>query len=519
MKPAQIGTELKTGSASHEGMSGKHNEDFLGIFPWQLDEKKVFYVGVVADGVGGQTAGEVASHTAVDAVQRYFEGLPGVTDVNKHLEEAILAANEAVYYASQQNPEYAGMSTTMAIVGILDGRFYSAHVGDSRIYLMRDGRLRQISVDHTWAQEAIEAGLLSPDEAKTHPNRNVIRRHLGGQLEVEVDHRLMLERSLSNEQALASQGTSLQAGDTLLICSDGLTDMITDASVQETLHRHFFDLETASQELIDKANRAGGRDNITVVLLQIPSSKAPAAVAAGAVSTTGAAARPRPVTTPQTSPMKAPAAVVAPVAVPTQPQVVAQPKKSRAPLLLILGIVVIMLIGAGIVTAVVIGGSLGDGSDPSPTAGAAGGQAQSTLPPGAPATAAILATLGTSDAFDSLTPVDTPGLIPTLRLTSSATPRRVTRPTNTPARTALPTNTPTSDTTGPGSGGGGPAPAPTNTPAPAATNTSAPAATNTSAPPPTDTPVPVPTKPPPPDTPEPPPATDEPAITEPPLAD
>jgi len=278
MERAQFGKELKVGYATHEGMSGKENEDFFGVFAFKVDDKRKLYIGVVADGVGGQTAGEVASHLAVAAVQNYFDQLPRVDNVSLHLEQAILAANESIYRSSQENPEYMGMAATMVIVGVIDNRLYQANVGDSRIYIMRDGRLMQISVDHTWAQEAIEAGLLSPEQAKSHPNRNVIRRHLGGSLQVEVDHRLVLKPGESTQQALANQGTAMRSGDTLLLCSDGLTDMITDAAVHESMHKHYFNLPAAAQELVDKANRAGGKDNITLILIQVPTNKAPVMV-------------------------------------------------------------------------------------------------------------------------------------------------------------------------------------------------------------------------------------------------
>jgi len=171
MERAQIGTDLKAGYASHEGMSGKHNEDYYGMFAWKLDDRRNFYLGVVADGVGGQSAGEVASHLTVGAIQNYFDQQKKIeNNVSPHLERAIQIANETVHKASNENPEQRGMSTTVAVAAFINDRLYTAHVGDSRIYLMRDGQLRQISIDHTWAQEAIEAGLLTPEQAKTHPN-------------------------------------------------------------------------------------------------------------------------------------------------------------------------------------------------------------------------------------------------------------------------------------------------------------------------------------------------------------
>jgi PPM family protein phosphatase len=280
--------ELIIAQATHEGMSGKHNEDNLDSFCWQVNGR-LLHVGVVADGIGGQIAGELASRLAVEAVGDYFDRLPELSgNLTDHLAQAITVANEAVYQHSQTNRELQGMGTTMVIAGILDGRLYTAYVGDSRIYLLRDGRLRQITVDHTWAQEAIEAGLLTREQAKTHPNRNVIKRFLGGFPEVEVDRRLSLQPNQSQAEMLAGQGLRLRAGDTILLCSDGLSDMISDDAIHDSLYNHFLALDTAAVELIAKANDAGGKDNITVVIMQIPGGKpvAPVGTRSG-IYTTG----------------------------------------------------------------------------------------------------------------------------------------------------------------------------------------------------------------------------------------
>jgi protein phosphatase len=503
MERAQIGKDLKVGYASHEGMSGKHNEDSYGMFAWKMASGRIFYLGVVADGVGGQTAGEVASRLTVSAIQGYFDQQGQVeNNVNAHLERAIQAAAEAVYNASHENSEYRGMSTTVAMAAFVNDRLYTAYVGDSRIYLMRDGELRQISIDHTWAQEAIEAGLLTREQAKTHPNRNVIRRHLGGQPKVQVDHRLATGPGQSAEEMQANQGLPLRASDTVLICSDGLTDMISDGAVHESLQKHFFDLPKASQELIDKANRAGGRDNITLVVMQVPGEAQPVVavpVAAAAVTTTmppggekGAGAATAAAATTATA---APAAASGPVM--SQPQ--AEEKKGRGMIWLILGgVVVLFLLAAAVGLVLIISNSMGGGDEPTPENPILGTLAPGvTLPAGAPATAAILATssaLGTPNPDGS--GLEEPELIPTLRSTLTRTP--VVLPTRTPVAAATASSTPTRQTS---SGGPKPTstpvptstPKPTNTPVPpTATNTPVPpTATNTPVPPtPTNTPVP-----------------------------
>jgi len=496
METVAITNELNIGQYSHEGMSGKANEDSLGVFAWNHDNRNKLILGVVADGVGGQIAGEVASRLAVETVENYFNALPRIDNINNHLEEAIVAANKVVYQASRDNPDYRGMSTTMAITAIIDDHIFTAHVGDSRIYLYRDGRLRQISVDHTWAQEAIEAGLLTPDQAKKHPNRNVIRRHLGGAMEVEVDHRLALEPGQSAVAARANQGMVMREGDTLLICSDGLTDMITDQAVLESLYNHYFDLEACANELIVKANQAGGKDNITVVILQAPpKGPPPIAPAAAPIVATAAA-------TTTAAPVAATTAAAA--AVPATAQAAAAPlpaKQGRsggtAALLLIGGAVIIFVIALIAGGIFLIGGLGGDNETPEGTAVPGILPEGATFEPGAPATAAFLTTesggLGTEEG---VSPLDTPELIPTLRLTLAAL---VTRP----AVNSQDTETPTATSTNRPTSGGGPA-APTRTSRPL--NTAQP--TITQPPPPTNTAQPTITQPPPPTNTQAPPPTD-----------
>jgi serine/threonine protein phosphatase PrpC len=487
MERAQIESDLKVGYASHEGMSGKHNEDNFGMFAWKLPGGGIFYLGVVADGVGGQSAGEVASQLTIDAIESYFDQQTQVeNNVSAHLERAIQIANETVHRASRDNPERRGMSTTVAAVAFIRGRMYTAYVGDSRIYLMRDGYLRQISIDHTWAQEAIEAGLLTREQAKTHPNRNVIRRHLGGQMQVQVDHRLAIKQGQSVQEMQANQGLRLRASDTVLICSDGLTDMISDGAVHESLQKHFFDLPACAHELVDKANRAGGRDNITTVIMQVPGEAQPVVTmpVGGKVAAAAPAAR--------TAAPESITSTALPVASPVMAQPAAAEKKGGrgATWIVLGGIVVLAMLAVAVGLVFIISNSMG-GDEPTPTvAPALNGTLPPgvTLPAGAPATAAILATrgaLGTPGVDGSGT--QEPELIPTLRSTLTETP---VPPTSTPTPRLTSTSTPT-----PRPSGGGPRPTstPTKTPAPPTpTNTPVPPTpTNTSVPPtPTNTSVP-----------------------------
>lgn len=451
---SQVST-LKIFGGTHEGMSGKDNEDAYGIFAWQLENGQIMHLGVVADGVGGQIAGEVASRVTIETVGNYFDNQETVNNFSGHLEQSILAANEAVFNAGKENPDYKGMAATIAMAAIIDNHLYTAYVGDSRLYLLRDGNLKQISIDHTWAQEAIEAGLLTREQAKTHPNRNVIKRHLGGKLQIEVDHRLAFIPGQSNNEALENQGMALQPGDTILICSDGLTDMINDESVLESMTNHFQDLPAATAELIDKANRAGGRDNITVVLMQVP-SKTGLPVASTLIEHTPYTGPVEPTvitSAPKTISDRKPAPATS-----SQP-LVAQPASDRKrrkgfPVLLfiIIGIILIIILAAG--AFFLFGDRLNPTLTPTLTAEPTDipTTALPTSTPGSPATAAFLETAASStESSQEANPEGTVEGAPTLRatLTPSITPTRtpipppLSTPTSPATATSLPTEAPT----------------------------------------------------------------------------
>jgi protein phosphatase len=152
-------------------------------------------------------------------------------------------------------------------------RLFTASVGDSRIYLVRDGVIHQVTTDHTWVQEAIDQGQLTPQQARLHPNAHVIRRYLGSSQEVVPDTRLRLRGDESDLHARANQGVVLQPGDLLLLCSDGLTDLVSDSEIMSSLVTR--SLGDALEELVLLANRRGGHDNITIVSLRVPVVETP----------------------------------------------------------------------------------------------------------------------------------------------------------------------------------------------------------------------------------------------------
>jgi protein phosphatase len=204
---------------------------------------------VVADGMGGAQAGEVASRLAIESFQ---DGLHDTTDAEGSLAQYARAANVSIHERSQANAEHAGMGTTLTAVYVGAEEVAIAHVGDSRAYCLRGGELLRLTDDHSLVDELIRQGKLTPEEAVEHPQRSVITRALGPEPEVEIDTCSYRARD----------------GDVYLLCSDGLTTMVPDAFIAKILltHPHLHD---AGETLIAAANEAGGRDNITVVLLRV----------------------------------------------------------------------------------------------------------------------------------------------------------------------------------------------------------------------------------------------------------
>ena len=228
--------------ATHTGLVRSNNEDAL--YPDTSGSTEGTVLLMVADGMGGHIAGEVASRIAVETA-RDIVGNPG---------RRVLGANNAILLEVAQNPDLAGMGTTMTLVELgEDGVGQFAHVGDSRAYLLREGALRQLTEDHTVAAEYVAAGRLSPEEAMTHPQRNMITRALGLTQNLLVDE---------FEEPLIP-------GDRYLLCSDGVNSMLTDQEIADQLAADT--PEEAAWALVEAANAAGGHDNITVLVVDVES--------------------------------------------------------------------------------------------------------------------------------------------------------------------------------------------------------------------------------------------------------
>jgi protein phosphatase len=259
---------LLIAALSHPGESREKNEDHYSLSSYRIEgEKTAAVLALVADGIGGHQAGEVASHLAIDIVEEHLAASSGRQPIPQ-MREAILAAGKAISRAAEEQDELEGMGSTIAIAWVIGNKLFTGSVGDSRIYLLRSGELHQISIDHTWVQEALDYGVITPEEAHDHPNAHVLRRHLGGKEDPEPDFRLRLSAEEEDAISEKNQGLVLQPGDRVLLCTDGLTDLVEASEIEQAL------LDSPPKDivrhLVDLARSRGGHDNITVVVLAEP---------------------------------------------------------------------------------------------------------------------------------------------------------------------------------------------------------------------------------------------------------
>lgn len=245
-----VSYQLETGFLTDTGRSRPVNQDFIGLFhsPDGHD-----FIAIVADGMGGHQAGEIASQLAVEEIQRSF-----FTQREKHSPEQALrrvfeVANTVIFWHAQSAPDYHGMGTTLVALVLSESAAYFAHTGDSRLYLMRENQIRQLTEDHTLVAEMLRQRLIDHQQAKIHPDRNIITHSIGTREKVFVD--------TSDAQL------PLQIGDCFLLCSDGLYDLVDET---EMLHQAtIYPAQQACQELVQLANDRGGHDNISVIIVKI----------------------------------------------------------------------------------------------------------------------------------------------------------------------------------------------------------------------------------------------------------
>jgi len=235
-------------------MRRNHNEDHIGF-------NQNLGIAVLADGMGGHQAGEIASHMAVESV---LENLQSVANGNnsrsitgsqllEYVSNTISYSNSKIYQAAEALDEHKGMGTTLVAAIVQGSQIYAGHVGDSRLYLYRDESLKRITKDHSLVQDLVDRGFYTEEEARMASVGHIVTRALGTKAEVEVD---TVQHDIAD-------------GDLLLLCSDGLSDMVADWLIEETLRERGTELDKTANKLIELANRNGGKDNISVILVQV----------------------------------------------------------------------------------------------------------------------------------------------------------------------------------------------------------------------------------------------------------
>lgn len=235
---------------SHVGKVRQVNEDQA----WSGEFSDGWTAAIVADGMGGHRAGDVASSLAVDSLVQSLQAwghTVSAADAASKLSEILKQANKAVFDTASLNDRYHNMGTTVVMALIRDDAALLGHIGDSRAYRLRDAKLELLTEDHTLVNELAKSGQLTPQEAAHHPRRNVLTRALGTDREVDADIQVF----------------DWQGGDVLLLCSDGLSGLVEHSEIQAALERPGTELEQQAEQLIELALAAGGDDNITVVLV------------------------------------------------------------------------------------------------------------------------------------------------------------------------------------------------------------------------------------------------------------
>jgi protein phosphatase len=249
--------QFEVGYRTDMGRRRERNEDSFGVCDLHDSADGHHGCGIllmVADGMGGRPAGQIASRVAVEVVRDVCHG--GIAaDMGPLLRRALYCANDAIFQAAECNPAYAGMGTTMAVALVQGDELIVSNVGDCRVYLMRDGELSQVTRDHSWVAELRAAGMLTTQEAAEHPRRHVITRALGPHPEVGVD--LYPRRQLHD-------------GDIVLVCSDGLWNLVHVNQIKAILAAN--SAPAAADALVCAANAAGGNDNITAVVCRASGS-------------------------------------------------------------------------------------------------------------------------------------------------------------------------------------------------------------------------------------------------------
>jgi PPM family protein phosphatase len=240
---------LSTGAATDTGRLRELNEDRY----WVDADRGIF---LVVDGVGGEAAGDLAAQTAVESIQQAIgEPLPPEARVR----HAIVTANNRIFKLAQEHPEWEGMACVLTLALVEDGWITIGHVGDSRFYMIRSGSIRKLTSDHSPAGECEDRGELSEEEAMLHPRRHEVFREVGGRL-----------RDAHEKEFIEIRRCPFRPDAAILLCSDGLTDQVTSGEIAGITGRYTGDCEQIARELVNAANRAGGKDNVTALFVAGP---------------------------------------------------------------------------------------------------------------------------------------------------------------------------------------------------------------------------------------------------------
>ncbi len=249
---ATVTLELRAGAASDTGLLREHNEDRFYSDP----ERGIF---LVVDGVGGHAAGELAAQIAVETIRATLASTGSAEPPEKRVRAAIAAANNRIFQSASGDPERRGMACVLTLALVEDGRVTIGHVGDSRLYLFWNGAMRKLTSDHSPVGQEEDAGELSEHEAMAHPRRNEVYRDVGTTVRTAGDDGFIEVRRCRFHRDAA-----------ILLCSDGLTDHLSSVRVRELVDRYDGDASRVAAELVDAANQAGGRDNITALFVAGP---------------------------------------------------------------------------------------------------------------------------------------------------------------------------------------------------------------------------------------------------------
>lgn len=253
-KARNLSSVLEIATATHPGMVRSHNED-------SITADREMGLAVLADGMGGYNAGEVASGIAVAMIpaemRKALAACPPGDLNDKRMEQLIseqaARANATIYETAQKEAQYRGMGTTLVVALWHDNHVTVGHIGDSRLYRLRDDKLEQITRDHSLLQEQIDSGMISKEDARHAPNKNLVTRAVGIDPAVEAEVHTY----------------PVQQGDIYLLCSDGLPDMVPDEDIENTLASLKANLNLAAEQLVQQANDNGGRDNVSVILVRV----------------------------------------------------------------------------------------------------------------------------------------------------------------------------------------------------------------------------------------------------------